>query len=201
MTPPSTSAYSEVQLDALRELANVASGTAATALAQMLGQEVGLDIPDVHALALGDAAQVIGLGEAAIDGVLLPLIGDIAGTVALILPQETAGVLCGMLGVDAGDEVGVSALREVGNILGCSYLGALGQMTGLSLEPAPPEHVRDGAATVVSDMLAPLAAASGMTLVLQSALSLGGQAHSISFLLLPTDGRVDALLAPLGLAD
>ena len=33
-----TSSLSDVQLDALRELANIASGTAATALSQMLAQ-------------------------------------------------------------------------------------------------------------------------------------------------------------------
>ena len=36
--PSVTERYSEQQLDALRELANVAAGTAATALSQMLGR-------------------------------------------------------------------------------------------------------------------------------------------------------------------
>ena len=35
-----TPRYTELQLDALRELANIASGNAATALSQMLGREV-----------------------------------------------------------------------------------------------------------------------------------------------------------------
>lgn len=192
--------YTELQLDALRELANVASGTAATALAQMLGEEVGLSVPAVHALALADAAEAIGGDETLIDGVLLQLIGDLDGVVGLILPQETSSVLCAMLGVDAGDEIGISALREVGNILGGSYLTALGQMTGLSLEPSPPEHVRDMAAAVVSSMLAPLSHSSDFALVLQSALSLAGEARSISFMLLPENGDADRLLVPLGLA-
>ena len=40
-----TPRLNDMQLDALRELANIASGTAATALGQMLGQEVGLSVP------------------------------------------------------------------------------------------------------------------------------------------------------------
>ena len=192
--------YTEVQLDALRELANVASGTAATALAQMLGMEVGLSVPAVHALELADAAEAVGGGETLIDGVLLQLIGDLAGVVGLILPEETSNILCGMLGVDAADDIGISALREVGNILGGSYLAALGQMTGLALEPSPPEHVRDMASAVVSSMLAPLAQSSDVALVLQSALSLAGEAHSISFMLLPESGEANCLLVPLGLA-
>lgn len=192
--------YTDVQLDALRELANVASGTAATALAQMLGQEVGLSVPAVHALGLADAAEAIGGGETLIDGVTLQLIGDLDGVVVLILPQETSKTVCGILGVDAEDDIGISALREVGNILGGSYLSALGQMTGLALEPAPPEHVRDMAGAVVNSMLAPLAQSADVALVLQSALSLAGEAHSISFMLLPENGEADCLLVPLGLA-
>ena len=192
--------YTEMQLDALRELANVASGTAATALAQMLGEEVGLSVPAVHTLPLEQAAALIGSGETVIDSVLLPLIGDVDGVVALVLPAETGGVLCGMLGVDIADDIGISALREVGNILGGAYLGALGQMTGLALEPAPPKHVRDAADAVISATLEPVGEAAEVVLVLQSSLSLAGEAHEISFMLLPADGQVDCLLVPLGLA-
>ena len=34
--------YTDMQLDALRELANISSGTAATSLSQMLGREVDI---------------------------------------------------------------------------------------------------------------------------------------------------------------
>ena len=55
-----TPRYTDMQLDALRELANIASGTAATALSQMLGREVELSVPRVLALPLADAVDACG---------------------------------------------------------------------------------------------------------------------------------------------
>ena len=52
--------YTEMQLDALRELANIASGTAATALSQMLGREIELSVPRALALPLADAVDAAG---------------------------------------------------------------------------------------------------------------------------------------------
>ena len=46
--------YNALQLDALRELSNMGVGTAATALSQMLGQEVDLSVPRALALPLAD---------------------------------------------------------------------------------------------------------------------------------------------------
>ena len=42
--------YPEVQLDALREIANIGSGTAATALSSMLGRPVDISVPTALAL-------------------------------------------------------------------------------------------------------------------------------------------------------
>ena len=45
-----SSPYSDLQLDALRELANIGSGTAATALSSMLGRPVDVSVPSARAL-------------------------------------------------------------------------------------------------------------------------------------------------------
>ena len=42
--------YTEVELDALRELANIGSGTASTALSSMLGRSVDISVPNASVL-------------------------------------------------------------------------------------------------------------------------------------------------------
>ena len=76
-TGPLTPRYTELQLDALRELANIASGTAATALSQMLRREVRLSVPRVLALPLVDAVEACGSPDESITSVVIPLEGDI----------------------------------------------------------------------------------------------------------------------------
>lgn len=190
----------DMQLDALRELANIASGTAATALSQLLGREVELNVPRALALPLADAVDACGPAEAPVVGVVFPIDGEIEALMLLLIPALQAAVLCELLGVEAGTEVGDSAMQEVGNILGTSYLNGLAAMTGLRLEPSPPHVKSDMLAAIVSTLLAQTAGDDDLALVLDSELDVQGDHCSISFLLLPTSGQIDGLLAPLGLA-
>jgi chemotaxis protein CheC len=77
---------SEIQLDALRELANIASGTAATALSQMLAREVEINVPRALALPSADAVDACGDPEQHVAGVVVPIQGDIDGMVLLLIP-------------------------------------------------------------------------------------------------------------------
>jgi len=198
VTPPR---YTELQLDALRELANIASGNAATALSQMLGREVGLSVPSVLALPLADVVDACGTPDEQVTGVVVPLEGDIDGVVLLLIPAKGAATVCGLLGVEAGSEWGDSALKEIGNILAASCLNALSSMTGLYLGPRPPHLTTDMLGAIVSSLLAQTAAAGDIALVLDSELDVADEPCSISFLLLPSNGGVAHLLAPLGLAE
>ena len=199
-TPVSRS-LSETQLDALRELANIASGTAATALSQMLAREVEISVPRALALAPADAVDECGDPEQHVAGVVVPIQGDIDGIVLLLIPYEQAEILCALLGVEAHTEVGDSALREIGNILATSYLNGLGAMTRMELEPSPPQLHTDMLAAIVSSLLIGTAGTDDLALVLDSELDVSGDPCSISFLLLPTSGQINDLLAPLGLAE
>src|SRR4051794_36968109 len=135
----------ELQLDALREMANIGSGNAATALAGMLGRPVDLSVPSAGALPLADAVDALGPAESIITAVALPIFGDLDATVLLTFEPEHAATLCSFLGVvyDEDMEMTLSALSEIGNILGSAYIGALGSMCGMQLEPHPPMALTD----------------------------------------------------------
>jgi len=194
-----TPRYTELQLDALRELANIASGNAATALSQMLGREVGLSVPRVLALPLADAVEACGSPDESITSVVIPLEGDIDGLVLLLISTEGASALCRLLGAEAGSEIGDSALREIGNILGTSCLNALASMTGLNLGPCPPHLTTDMLGAIVSSLAVSQAASTDLVLVLDSELEVADEPCSISFVLLPSGSGVTDLLTPLGL--
>jgi chemotaxis protein CheC len=193
--------YSDLQLDALRELANIGSGTAATALSSLLGRPIDVSVPSALALPLADAVDAVGDAEAPVSAVLLPIFGDLDAIVLLLFPPDDAATLCGMLGVDADSELGLSALGEIGNILGSAYVGALGTMCGLELEPRPPETVVDMLGAIVSSVLATGAQTSDIALVLDSDLIVEGTECSLSFMLVPSRNGVGEVLAGLGLPE
>jgi len=193
--------YTDLQLDALRELANIGSGTASTSLSAMLGRSVDISVPTAEALPFAEAVDAVGPAERVVTGVAIGVKGDMTATVLLLLGEGDAATLCGLLGVDPDDELAISALAEIGNIVGASYLNALGAMTGLELEPEPPQSATDMLAAIVASVLAGRAGADDLALVLDSDLTVAGEDCSISFLLVPTAGGVQELLTRLGLGD
>jgi chemotaxis protein CheC len=191
--------YSELQLDALRELANIGSGTAATALSSLVGRPIDVSVPAALALPLADAVDSAGDPEAQITAVLLPIFGDIDGIVLLLIPPQDAAMLCDLLGVDVDSEVGLSALGEIGNILGSAYVGALSTVTGLAIEPRPPQTATDMLGAIVSSVLATGAEESDIALMLDSDLIVEGLECSLSFMLVPSSNGIHDVLTRLGL--
>jgi chemotaxis protein CheC len=193
------SQYTELQLDALRELANIGSGTASTALSGMLGRSVDISVPKAQALPIAEAVEAAGPPEQEITGIVLGIVGEMTGTVLLLVPPADADAMCRMLGVEPDDEFALSALGEIGNIVGTSYINALAGMTGMDIEPTPPATTTDMLGALVASVLAGAAANSDVALMLDSNLVVEGDDCSISFLLVPDQGGVEELLSRLGL--
>lgn len=191
--------YSDLQLDALRELANVGSGTASTALSAMLGRSVDITVPNAFVLPMAEAVENIGNPEDDVTGIVLGVFGDMEATVLLLVKPDHAALLCGMLGVPADSEFGESALMEIGNIVGSSYINALAMMTGMEIEPTPPGLATDMLAAIVESVLAQRATGGDIALLLDSDMVVEGEDCSVSFLLVPDQGGVEQLLARLGL--
>jgi chemotaxis protein CheC len=191
--------YTDVQLDALRELANIGSGNASTALSAMLGRSVDISVPSALVLPMPQAVEHVGSPEDEATGIVLGVFGDFAASVLLLLTPSDADLMCGLLGVEAGTEIGVSALMEIGNIVGSSYINALAGMTGMEVEPTPPAAATDMLAAILESVLAERAGASDLALLLDSNLVVEGEGCSISFLLVPDHGGVELLLSRLGL--
>jgi len=190
--------FTTFQLDALRELANIGSGTAGTALSQMLGRSVDISVPNALVLPLAEAVDAVGAAEEDVTGVVIPLQGELDAVVLLVFPVADAATLCGLLGVEAGTDVGLSALSEIGNILGASYVGAIAAMTGLDLDLTPPQTVTDMLAAIVSTVLASRAAETDTAMILDSELQVEGEACSLGFMLLPAAGQVQEMLKRMG---
>lgn len=191
--------YSDLQLDALRELANIGSGNAGTALAGLVGRSVDISVPTARVLDVADAVEAAGPADKPVTAVVLPIFGDMDAIVLLIFGEDDAALACRLLGVEPGSEYASSAVGEIGNILGASYVNALGMMTGLSLEPSVPSVAEDMLGAIVATVVAAGAADSDVALVLDSALTVEGEACQLGFVLIPSQGGVDELLSRLGL--
>jgi chemotaxis protein CheC len=188
--------YSELHFDALREVANIGSSTAATSLSSMIGIPVEVSSPRASAMALAEAIEYLGPGETVVTSILIPVVGDLDAIVLMVLRPSTEEAACRLMRVERDTEVGESALLELGNILGASYLGALVTLTDMRLEPTPPEMVRDMFAAALASALL-IDVREEVVFVLESTLAVASQEFSPTFLFVPTRGSVDDILERL----
>jgi chemotaxis protein CheC len=191
--------FSDMQLDALRELANIGSGNAGTALGSMLGKSVDISVPTAAALPLAEAVAIAGAPDELRYGVVVPVVGDFEAIVMLLFPEDDARKLCGIYGIEPSTADGHSMLGEVGNILGTNYINVLAQMVGMELEPAPPQVVEDMLGSILSSVLIGRGDDIDEALILDSNLLVEEEECSLSFLLLPNHGGIKELLGRLGL--
>src|SRR5439155_1462141 len=83
---------------------------AAEALSSLLGRPIDVSVPNALALPLADAVDAAGPADAEVTAVVLPIFGDLDAVVLMLFHPQDAAQICGLLGVEADTEVGVSAL-------------------------------------------------------------------------------------------
>ena len=145
-----------IQLDVLTEIGNIGSGNAATALAKMLNKKVDMNVPKAKIIELSQVSEILGDPSRIVIGILLEVVGDIGGYIMFILDENEAKSLLELIvgkysdGKIEYDDLTISALKEVGNIMSGSYLGALSVLTKLKIMPCVPEFALDMAGAILS---------------------------------------------------
>ena len=130
--------------DVLKELGNIGAGNATTALAQMLQCKVDMQVPQVRLLDFSEVGEVMGGEEQIVAGIYLAVEGDITGSIMFILEQNAGKALISkLMGMPMSEgefnEIEISAMKEIGNIITGAYLNSLSQLTNLKMLPSVPD--------------------------------------------------------------
>lgn len=198
-----------LQLDGLREVANIGAGHAATALSQLTNRRIMVGVPQVKVLRIDEIADMIGTGEEVVAGVAMQMLGDLTGRTVQIFPKDTAekvaGILIGRDDVKFPDGFGdleQSALKEVGNILGGAYLNALSDFLGLLLLMSVPGLAMDLTAAVLKATFLEFQEDRDYVFVVETVFNMDEQEHDLHghFLLVPDEASIDVLLRAIRLA-
>ena len=196
----------EIQLDTLKEISNIGMGHAATALSQMIGQRITLRVPQVSVTEIKAVPDQLGGAETLMVGITLQILGDARGSIMLLFPQESAHrLLCCLLNREERglvmNELTVSALKEVGNILASAYLSAIGNLLHKTLIPSVPMLAYDMAGAVADYVLIDLSQGGNLALMIETDFSAGADdARRIRghFFLMPDPQTLDIFLRMIG---
>jgi chemotaxis protein CheC len=135
------------QLDALREVANIGAGHAATALSEMTNRSVTIGVPTVSVAARGALSEVMGRSDLPMILARIRASGAFSGGLVIAFTEPAARQLSDLLlgrrsmGHAWLDDLGASAVKEVGNVLGAAYLNALASLTGWTIPISTPKLI------------------------------------------------------------
>lgn len=191
-------------LDVLKEIGNIGAGNAATALAKLLDKKVDMKVPQIRIMGFADVNEVLGGAETPVVGILLGVLGDISGYILFVLEQEAANRLVNILMGNPLDmemeynEITLSALKEVGNILTGSYLSALSTLTGLRILPDVPALAIDMAGAILSVPAIEMGKTTDTVLYIETEFIQGTDSVIGDFFLVPDTDSYVRLLNTLG---
>jgi chemotaxis protein CheC len=201
-SPAAAEPLSPERIDALKEVANIGAGHAATALSLMTGARIMIDVPTINIAPLSELIPGIAEEGSEIVSVLMDMHGSLRGHTLLALPLSTGRRLADLMlrrerreggSLDMLEE---SALKEAGNILGGAYMTALSEFLGMTLLPSPP-RLTVGTTKTVMDEHKRQASSAAAACCVETEFNFEeiGERFRGFFLLLPDAESFDAIFA------
>ncbi|OQX56123.1 MAG: hypothetical protein B5M53_03060 [Candidatus Cloacimonas sp. 4484_209] len=195
------------QLDSIKEIANIGSGHAATALSQLTKRKVMVNVPEVKILNVEDLPSLFPEPEEVVVGALINFLGDITGRVLLVFPKNETSLLTNSLLTDENKSPGVfseyerSYFKEISNIVIGAYITALANFLGFLILPSVPALVVDNALAVLSSAHLDFSKEKDLLFCVETQFFFDGGSTSLHgyLLLLPDAISLEVILKGFGL--
>lgn len=194
----------EMYFDVLRELGNIGAGNATTSLASMINAKIDMSVPKVELMEASELSSAICPEDEIIVGIFLEVTNDITGSMMFLMKMDSARYLVNrLMGKDPQndepfDEMDLSAMKEIGNIIAASYLTALSGMTNLTILPSVPYISVDMAGAILSVPAIQFGQYGNNALLIETEF---GDDYRIGgyFILMPEEESYSKILASLGI--
>ncbi|MBQ4402765.1 MAG: chemotaxis protein CheC [Synergistaceae bacterium] len=203
--------FNEKQLDAIREVGNIGTGNAATALSGLLSRLIHMDVPKTELVSIYEIGEHYGNPLQIVGAVFVRSLGGFQCSLIFIQPEEDAKLMVELLlkqqfgtfipAAEVPQEMTDSALTEVGNIVLSSFLNAINMLLGTQYQISVPGVAHDMLASIL-DVVASIYGQMGETaLLVNTELKVEGleEGHKISghIILIPDPDSLALLLRKL----
>lgn len=149
--------FTEMHTSFLQEIGNMGAGNAATSLSDMISAATDISVPSVKILPCREAANLADMLSARTAAYLITLCGDLKGSILFVIPFEFAERLAGTYfpGIsiksrDQMDEMAVSVVKEMVNIVAAAYANNFAIMSGMTVDISVPESVTAPSAEILA---------------------------------------------------
>lgn len=195
-----TATVEEMGLFKWAELVGRGTRQAVLGLSEFVGKDITITALDLKRISVQRAADLVGGAEAEVVTIYLGITGGATGHIMLIYPPAVAFGLVDMLmeyELGTTQELGemeASALSEIGNITGSSFLNSLADNTGMRLMPSPPVVMVDMAGAILGVALADIMKDRDDLFAMETTFNTDDRQISGTLLILPTADFLDVML-------
>ncbi len=182
------------------DLVSLGTRHAMAGLSEMIGQEIAVSSFALKRTPVAELANIVGGAEVDAVGIYLTVSGAANGHLMLIYEPRIAYAFVDLLmGQPAEttrelDEMGRSALGEMGNIIGAFFLNAIADATGLELAPSPPAVMTDMAGALLDVVTAEILLRQDETYVAETTFITADREIEGQFMVIPSEELLEALL-------
>jgi chemotaxis protein CheC len=193
----------DFQKDALQELGNIGAGSAATALSQLLGKDVDLNVPSVRIVPVEKITETLGVQNTIVAAVYMRVFGEIKARTLILFPQDKVMLLLDLLmRKQLGEtrefgETEQSALKEVGNIIISAYLNAIAKFIGLNSVPSVPALAVDMVEAIFETVSTEMAQMGPEALLIENEMTEKTTKVKGSLVLIPDKDAMDRIVKAL----
>ncbi|WRS26672.1 chemotaxis protein CheC [Oscillospiraceae bacterium MB08-C2-2] len=194
-----------IHMDVLKEIGNIGAGNAATSLSQLLNQPIDMTLPQVNLVGFNECAEAVGGAEALTYGVLVSLDGDISGMIMFLLDVSFAHLMLNILlgesfvNFEDMNEMSLSAIKEVGNILSAAYVRSISELTGLHIDMSIPDVSIDMAGALLSVPIIKFGSIGDKVLFIEESFESGQESVQCNMILFAEMESLNLILQKLGL--
>ena len=125
-------------------------------VSNLINEQINMNVPKVELMEASELSSAVCPEEEIIVGIFLEVTHDITGSMMFLMRMDSAHYLVNKLmgrepeDTSPFDEMDLSAMKEIGNIIAASYLSALSSMTGMTILPSIPYIAVDMAGAILS---------------------------------------------------
>lgn len=193
------------QLEVLREIGNIGAGNAASSLATLLNKKVEMAVPNAGVMDFQEIFNLVGNEEEKVACINFDVAGDAPSKILFLLDEESTYKLVEMLlGSKVGDgeeldAIGISTVKEIGNILTGSFITAFAEFTRLDFVGSVPAFAFDMLGAVLSAAFFEGGYFDERVLIIETTFYEENVSINGHFFLVPATGSLDVIFKALGL--
>lgn len=193
----------ELSEDFIKELGNIGTGNAVSALSQLLNCPLEIDTPNLRVLPFQQITEIISEAEVPLAGIMVEVFGEVNGMFLFLLDEAFTGqVIRLVLGDTVSDftnltEMEESLLLELGNIMCGSYIRALSQLMNVEMDVSVPQISIDMGGAILTAATSRFLRTSDELLMIDNLFCMDTDTFSGRILFLPEMESLHILLRKL----